>query len=121
MRRVQAGVALTLLLAVGCGQQQSAPPEETMEQYAKNPVGCEPKRPEWYTEQVQTKEGQDELRRRIKSYTMRGDYHGRQMRFTSLSEADKVKQAGTAVTCYTEVKWALETLAKAGLEAIKER
>jgi hypothetical protein len=99
-----------VLSLIGCGEKV-----ETIEQYAKNPVGCESRPAQWYEELVSTKAGQDHLRRQIQSYQLRAEYHGRQSDFSSLSAAEKSEQVNKAIQCLREVKWASETLLKVGL------
>lgn len=102
-------VVVGSLFLTGCGEK------ETIEQYAKSPIGCEVRPAEWYADKVKTKLGQDELRKQIRSYKMRAEYHGRQTDFASLTAAEKSEQVNKTLHCLREIMWASETLQKAGL------
>ncbi len=91
------------------------PPMQTEEQYAKSPDGCEAFPAEWYGDEGKTPEGQKRLRRLLKTYEMRSDYHGRQAKFISIGETEKREHVHRAITCLREAQWAAETLAKAGV------
>ena len=102
-------VVVGSLFLLGCGEK------ETIEQYAKSPVGCETRPAQWYTEKITTTPGQDELRNQIRSYQIRAEYHGKQIDFASLTTAEKSEQVNKSLQCLREVMWASEALQKAGL------
>jgi hypothetical protein len=115
--RSRATTLLAAILAISSAVACSGPPDETVEQYAKNPYGCNVQSAEWYADRILTTDGQAELKKRAKNFQMRGDYHGTQIDFSSISKQERSEHLRKAIQCLTEVKWSLETLAKAGISA----
>ena len=105
--------SFVIISVVAC----SGPPEETIEQYAKNPIGCDSQSAQWYAERVATPSGQAELKKRAKTFEMRADYHSAQIDFVSISQTERSEHVRKTISCLREFQWSVETLAKAGISA----